>query len=247
MAKSTTRTTTTALTLVVLVALVALLPLHGDAAGPRKQSRTLEAVGRATVRAAPDTVRVVVAVETRTKTAAQAADANARAATKVSNALNKLVAQDGEVVTSGYSLRARYEYHKPEQRQQLVGYIATNSVSATSSRLDTAGRLIDAAVAAGATSVSSITFSLRDDDAVRRRAVIEAGKRARARVEAIAESLGVEVGELLNATTELAVAERPRPVLARGMASAESSAAATPISAGEIAIEMAVHVVFGVR
>ena len=75
-----------------------------------------------------------------------------------------------------------------------------------------------------------------------------AGRQARARIDAIAESLGVEVGRLLSATTESAAPDTPRPYLARGaMMMAESADAGTPVAAGDIAVEMAVHVVFEVR
>jgi uncharacterized protein YggE len=229
-----------------LVTLAVVSPLSADAEGRGAEPRTLDAVGRATVRAAPDTLRIVVAVETQAKTAAEAAKANALVSARVVSALEQGVSRDGEVSTSGYSLRARYEYRKAEQRQELVGYIATNSVAVTSSSLDRAGELIDGAVAAGANSVASIDFLLRDREDVERQAVLEAGRRARARVEAIAESLGVGVGRLLRATTEIGAIPLPHPQLARGMMMAESADAGTPISAGDIAVEMAVHVVFEV-
>lgn len=229
-----------------LFALAVGFPLLANAAGRGAEPRTLEAVGRATVRAAPDTLRIVVAVETQAKTAAEAAKANALVSARVVSSLEQGISREGEVSTSGYTLRARYEYRKPEQRQELVGYIATNSVAVTSPSLDRAGGLIDAAVAAGATSVASINFLLRDREDVERQAVLEAGRRARARVEAIAESLGVGVGPLLRATTELGATPLPHPQLARGMMMAESADARTPISAGDISVEMAVHVVFEV-
>jgi len=225
---------------------VVVSPQPANAEGRGVEPRTLEAVGRATVRAAPDTLRIVVAVETEAKTAAEAAKANARVSEQVVNALEQGISRDGEVSTSGYTLRARYEYRKPEQRQELVGYIATNSIAVTSRSLDRAGGLIDSAVAAGATSVASINFLLIERDAVERQAVLEAGRRARARVEAIAESLGVGVGRLLRATTEFGATPSPHPQLARGMMMAESADAGTPISAGDISVEMAVHVVFEV-
>lgn len=224
-----------------------LVAAGAEAAGSRNERRTLEAVGRATVRATPDTLRLVLAVETDAPTAAKAAEANARVTARVVSALEQEIEGSGEVVTSGYSLRARYEYNKQEQRQQLVGYTARNSTGVTSPLLDRAGRLIDAGVGAGATSVASLDFSLRDNEQVERQAVLEAGRRARARVDAIAESLGVGVGRLLLATTEHAVSQPPRPQLARGAMMAESARVETPILAGNIAVEMAVHVVFEVR
>jgi uncharacterized protein YggE len=239
--------------LAILVSVVALcfatlaLVCPADAAERQPSKRTLEAVGRATVRVAPDTLQVTVAIETQGDTAAEAAKENARISRRVSSALERDIGSDGEVSTSGYSLRARYEYLKAEQRQKLVGYDAANTVTVTTELLEQAGPLIDTAVAGGATAVRSINFTLRDDEAVRHRAVLEAGRRARAEVDAIADSLGVEVGALLSATTEFSAPDAPRPQFARGVMMAESAAAGTPISAGELAVEMAVHVVFEVR
>ncbi len=226
-----------------------LLPINAAAQPKREEPRTIEAVGRATVRVAPDTLRLVLAVETRAKTAKEAAKENARLSTRVTSALEKIVGSKGEVSTSGYALHPRYQYLKSEQRQELVRFTANNSVSVTSSSLDSAGSLIDAGVAAGATSVGSVNFTLRDDESAQRDAVLEAGRRARRRVDAIAESLGVRVGALRHATSEPIRADGPRPYMARGAGAmmAESADASTPISAGDIEVVMAVHVVFEVR
>jgi len=50
----------------------------------------------------------------------------------------------------------------PEQQQPRYGYITTRSLTVTVSPIENTGKVIDAATAAGVTSVGNISFSLRD-------------------------------------------------------------------------------------
>jgi uncharacterized protein YggE len=210
--------------------------------------RSIETVGRASVSVAADRVRLAVAVESRGATAASAASSNAKTAQAIIDAVRARVGAGGKVETAQYTVDAEYEYSKADNRRRLIGYVARNAVTMTSERLDAAGELIDAALGAGANSVTSLVFYRHDDSDVRRQALLEAGRRARETAAAIAESLGVELGDLLSASSEPGPPIGPMPVRARAVAYAESAMdAATPIAAGEVEVEMAVRVVFEVR
>ena len=76
----------------------------------------------------------------------------------------------------------------------IVGYDASNTVSATIRDLGQAGGIVDAAVAAGANQVYGPSLTASDTDAQYRAAVDEAFDDARRRAEAIAEKAGVTLG-----------------------------------------------------
>jgi uncharacterized protein YggE len=232
----------------LIVLAVVQLACAQAASAERAPRRSIEALGRATVSVAADRVRLTVAVETRGATAAEAASRNARTAQAIIDAVSTRVGASGRVETAHYTLNAEYDYSKAENRRRLIGYVANNAVTVTSDKLDAAGELIDAALGAGANSVTSLVFFRKDRSDVRRQALLEAGRRARETAAAIAEALGVELGDLLSASSEADPPVVPGPVRARGLAYAEAAMdAATPIAAGEIEVEMAVRVVFGVR
>ncbi len=231
-----------------MLAAFACLALASAAQADREPRRSIEAMGRASVSVAADRVRLTVAVETRGATASEAAARNARTAQAIIDAVSARAGTSGKVETAQYTLHAEYDYSKAENRRRLIGYVANNAVTVTSDELDAAGELIDAALGSGANSVTSLVFYRKDQSDVRRQALLEAGRRARETAEAIAESLGVELGDLLSASSEIGPVVGPPPMRLRGLAHAEAAMdAATPIAAGEIDVEMAVRVVFGVR
>jgi len=191
---------------------------------------------------------LTVSIESRGSTAAEAASRNAQTAQAIIDALKSRAGAGGKVETAQYNLNAEYDYSNTEKRRHLIGYVANNAVTVTSEKLDDAGTLIDAALGAGANAVTSLAFYRNDDSDVRRHALLEAGRRARDKAEAIAESLGVELGGLLSASSEGEPVAGPVPMRARAMAYAEAAMdAATPIAAGDVEVEMAVRVVFEVR
>jgi uncharacterized protein YggE len=112
-------------------------------------------------------------------------------------------------------------------------------------RIDTTGRVIDAAVAAGGNTVHGVSFSYQDPDAqldaARRDAIAEARRRA----ELYASALNMRVVRVV------AVQEGggfsppiPMPMMAR-MESAQD--ASTPIAPGEIETRVNVGVTFELR
>ncbi len=209
--------------------------------------RTITVVGKGSVSVTPDKARLSVAVVTRAKRADTAAEENARATDAVLSALEKLIGPDDELRTGRYSLGADYDYvNRAGQRERkLVGYTASNSVIVTTAVLDTVGKLIDAAVAAGANEINGLEFLLSDEADARRRAIAAAGALALAEADSIAKSLGVRRGALLEASTAES-SPPPRPMMRMAMA-AESAGADTPIAPGSIEVTARVNAVFAIE
>lgn len=210
--------------------------------------RSIEASGTATVSADPDRARLAISVASTAATANQATAANARTMEQVVAALKEAVGDGGKVETTSYSVHAEYSYENKgnTRHRKLEGYTATNTVSAETSDLDAVGSLIDSAVAAGANQINSVGFFLADESAIRRRALIQAGKNARAEGEAIAESLQLELGPVLHATAGPSF-DGPRPTMLRSTMRAAESAPATEILPGAVKVRATVRVSFEIR
>lgn len=177
------------------VALVALGGAVGlpDLAGAQDPSSaepdTVTASGVGTVSAIPDEAQLSFGVETRAATARAAVSANADAARRVINALRQAGAR--ELATRYVSV-----YPVTGETGAIERYLASNSVSAVSD-VDDAPALIDAAVAAGANTVSGPAMSSTDADELYRKALAKAVIDARERAEVLARAAERSLGAVL--------------------------------------------------
>jgi uncharacterized protein len=191
------------LAVVSLAGAVGLPDLAGaqDAAG----ENTVTASGVGTATAVPNEAQMSFGVESRAATAKAAVAANADAMRKVINALRQARAR--EIATQWVSV-----YPVSRDDGGIDGYTASNSVSAVSD-VGEAGSLIDAAVEAGANSISGPGLSSSSSEELYRQALAKAVSEARERAQVLAKAAGRSVGEITaivegSAATPLPYAER---------------------------------------
>jgi uncharacterized protein YggE len=206
----------------------------------------VRASGEAVIHAKPDRAEVTIGVSSRANSAQAAASKNADESSQVQSAIKQALGSGGEVKTSGYSLSPQYDYsngHAP----RLTGYEANNTVTVTVDQLSLLGKVIDAATGTGATNINGVSFTLKDDSAVRQRALSEAATKARANAEALARALDVHVLGLLTAEpTEMPVV-RPLAKSFQAAPAAMAMRAETPIEAGDVDVRATVTVTLEVR
>jgi uncharacterized protein YggE len=181
--------------LVAAVVCFSFLPLFAQ----QTLRRAVRASGEGSVTVQPDAARVSVAVVKQAPTAADAASQNATVATAVIAAIRQLLGPNSEVRTITYNLTPFYSSPRDGTQPQILGFTATNSIEAIAPDSNLEGRLIDAAVGAGASRIEGIRLFLRDDQTARAQALRTAALRARAKAEAIALGLGVRLGQTLSA------------------------------------------------
>lgn len=133
--------------------------------------------------------------------AAAAGARNARVAEAVKAALEAARLSRTEIIQSQLSVAPRWNYDQATQRQKLAGYEATTIVQIETDRLERLGAYMDAALGAGATGVSAVSFSAKNSDAARRRALVQAVSQARTDAETVARAGGGSLGQLLLLTT----------------------------------------------
>src|SRR5581483_2917256 len=157
---------------------------------------------------------------------------NAAVATKVIAALKQAGGRD--LQTQEVSL------YPQTSRGRVTGYAAEDTVSANGA-IASAGRLIDAAVAAGATTVDGPSLSVADQDALYRQALQKAIADARAKAQALAQAGGFAVGRVLSVAEQ--GAEMPVPLQAAG---AKAGTPATPVEPGTQDVTADVQVSFAI-
>ena len=207
---------------------------------PAQEAPFIEVSGQASVELPADQAEISFAMETHAEEASAAAAANADEMTRVIQAIRSAGFSGLEVETFGYSLQPQYSTNDQRVRS-IVGYVAYNNIRVSVSDVEQVGRLIDAAVGAGANRVASISFSASDTDAARAQALAEAVANARAQAEAIATSLGYRLGSPLEVHGG---AQRPPPIPFEAMRSVQAQAAPTPIEPGSQTVDANVTIRF---
>lgn len=197
-----------------------------------------------TSEARPDMAIVNLGVTTEGQTAAAALAENARRMTALTQALRRAGIAERDIQTSNVSVYPQQVYGEG-QAPRITGYQANNSVTVKVRRIDNTGRVIDAAVGAGGNTVNGVSFTHSDPDAqldlARRDAIAEARRRA----ELYASALGLRVNRIVSVSEGGGYAP-PMPVPVERFA-AQDSAAATPVSPGEIETRVSVNVMFELR
>lgn len=162
--------------------------------GPSASAAEITASGRGDTKVAPTSSTVAISVTTRAPTAAQAAADNATRLEATLRALRALGLAPNELTTTGYSVGQNYEVR---DGRPPSGFIARNIIRADVRKLDDLGRVIDAALAGGATEVSGVQFVAANSQEARRSALVDAVTEARNDAEAIARAAGGRLGRLI--------------------------------------------------
>lgn len=219
--------------LLVMAALAGVLrPDGAGAQDPAPTRDTVSVTGTGVVEAVPDRAQISAGVETRAATASAALAANGTAMRKVIDALRSAGGTD--VTTLTVSLSPAFD-----PNGQPNGFVASNIASAETT-LDEAGALIDAAVAAGATTVEGPSLSRSDADALYRQALAKAVADAERRAGVLAKAAGCELGAVTAISESGAV---PVPIAAKASAAPDS----TPVVSGAQETTASVSVTYELR
>jgi uncharacterized protein YggE len=218
---------------VVAVAAFAGVGRPEAARGDTGPPDTVTTNGHGTITAVPDEATITAGVHTQASSAADALAENAKLMNRVVAALK--AAGGSDLQTQQVSLSPQ-----TNEQGQVTSYAADNSVSAKAKIAD-AGALIDAAVQAGANTVSGPSLDVSGRDSLYRSALGKAVEDARAKAQALADAGGFGVGQVSSVTEQSANA--PVPVFQAAVAKGD----ATPIEPGTQDVTADVVVTFKIR
>ena len=142
----------------------------------------------------PDTCSVTLAVETQAKTAEEAQAQNNELMKQVKSSVIKAGVSEQDILTYNFYVTSIYNNSSraSEKLQKVIGYKATNSII-VKSLPNKSGQIIDTALKAGATSVYSVNFYLKDNSSYKNSVINQAVENALAKANSIAKSLGKQV------------------------------------------------------
>ena len=196
-------------------------------------------LGRQTV--VPDVATIRLGVAITRPTAAAAREAAATTMTAVLDAVTAAGVERPDLRTSLVGLGPITDYSS-ERGPRVTGYQLTNTVEMTVRDLASAGRVVDAGLSAGASSLDGLDFRLEDPTDAQAHARRAAVDDARSRAATLAAAAGVTLGAVVG----IVEGGPPVPMFEHGGVAgmALKAAADTPIEAGTQEIAVSVVVTF---
>lgn len=227
--------------LVLISVGVMLLVLTGCA---RKSNHTTKVTvgGEAVTRVEPDAAVLIMSVVTQNERALNAQQENARKSDAVANAVKTTGGANIEIKTSDYTLQPQYDY-RDHSLPKIVGYHARNTVIVTMSDLKNVGAVIDAASGAGANSVDSVSFILRQTSPARGQALADATQQAMNKARSIAQALGGRVLRVVEESEGSTVAGTSQMTNEQSAMDTAYKRAPTPIAVGQLSIRSSVQLI----
>ena len=184
-------------------------------------------------RVTPDRATVLIGVQTRSLTATTAASENARRQKAVLDTLKAMGIPAEQLATQNYSVTPEMKYDpNGTTPPKVTGYVVSNTVRVELKKIDQVGSVIDASLAKGANNIAGIQFGVSNVAEVRRLALADAVRSARADADVLAKAAGGSIGQLIEMTSS--TAGRPLNDVVEAAGEIMMSArVATPVQPGE--------------
>ncbi|MCA0979232.1 SIMPL domain-containing protein [Qipengyuania flava] len=139
----------------------------------------------------PDRAQFNAGIETFSRSATEASEANAERIAEIVAALRELGVEEDDIQTQNVSVR------RVEWGDRKGQYQASNVFQVTMDNPDRAGAAVSAVTEAGANVLSGPSLTMSDPETVANLAYADAYKAARSRAQAYAEAADMEIGRVL--------------------------------------------------
>jgi uncharacterized protein len=203
--------------------------------------------GTGHVFASPDTAVASVGVDITDATLALAtSDASAKM-TAVLDKIKSLGVDSKDITTISYDVNPITSNPKEGETPTITGYQVSNVVRVKIRNLADVGKILDAAVAAGANTLNSLYFTVDDPTPLEKQARQQAVSDAMTKAKTLADAAGVKLGPITSISENLST---PIPFLSRAAAPAAvglGAGAPGPVETGqtEITVNVEMHFQIG--
>ncbi|MBO1749540.1 SIMPL domain-containing protein [Stenotrophomonas indicatrix] len=240
------RRTATPLLLALSLALGASMTAHAAPSLPSiaaaAEGTLLNISANAEATRVPDVASLSAGVVTQAADGNSAMRQNAQQMDKVLAAIKAAGIAERDVQTSGVSLNPQYRYADNEA-PKITGYQASNTVSLKVRDIAKLGKVLDALAAQGANQINGPQFEIDQPEPVYDEARLAALKKAQARAQTYANSLGLQVRRIVSISENAGGGFRPMPMM-RAQAAGMAMDKATPVAPGESTVSVNLDVVF---
>lgn len=195
-----------AVALLGLFLAVKTLGAFKDWRSPDTAYNTIVVTGYGDAFSTPDVATFTYSVSADAESVAGAQSTVTAKSDAILAALKEMGVDEDDVRTVDYAVYPKYVYQSavcgpnycPPGRQVPDGFTVTHSVEVKIRKTDDAGKALALAGDKGATNISSLNFTLDDPDAVQNEARDEAVREAREKAKALAKSLDVNLGRVVD-------------------------------------------------
>jgi uncharacterized protein YggE len=213
-----------------------------------QQNQGISVSGDGKVNAVPDVAILSLGIEAEESTVAVAQKEAALAMDKVMKALKESSVAEKDIQTQRFSIYPVRRWIEKENREEVIGYRVTNMVTAKIRQIDKTGDIIDkvASVGGDLTRIQDIGFTIDDPAPYYKEAREKAVQDAAEKAKQLAKLSDVKLGKPMYISEGGVYTP---PILRKNMYAMEAAAPApsTPISAGELEIQLTVNIVYGIR
>lgn len=197
---------------------------------------------QAEARRVPDVATLSAGVVTQAVDGNTALRENALQMDKVMAAIKAAGIAGRDIQTSGINLSPQYRYAENEA-PKITGYQASNTVGLKVRDITRLGKVLDSLAAQGANQINGPSFEIDQPEPVYDEARLAALKKAQARAETYAKSLGLRVRRIVSISEGSQGGFRPVPMMAMAGRSAKMEMD-TAVSPGETTVSVNLDVVF---
>lgn len=212
----------------------------------RSPPRLVAVQGEGSVVTAPDRATITLSIAARQKDLKAAQREADQVVARVMEVAKGLGIEESKVQTTGIQIQPEFDWQTG--KRVMLGYLVQRTTTIELEDLAKLGELMEKSLETGVNEVSPPTLFSSKRKELAREALRLAGHEARLNAEAIADSLGAELGALHGASGQ-GGGEPPRPMMnMRAMAmSAEKMDVAETYAAGEIRITASVNAQFEIE
>jgi len=235
------------ITIIIVLTMIGIAGFYFNNLNNQQESgKTVSATGTAQIEVMPDKAVVYLLIQTKDYSAETAKNLNANISLEVTEALTKIGIKKTDIETENYNIYPEYNWINNEQN--FIGYVASNNLKISSEDFNNVGKIVDAAVDAGAT-ISYINFDLSTEkqNEYKKLVLANASSDAKEKAAAIASGLDMELDEVVSVSSS-DYNYYPRAYYSAAMESSVSvQKAATDISPQNLDVSGTVTVTYSIK
>ncbi len=209
---------------------------------------TITVQGEALSKYAPTQAVLPVTVQTHDPVLKTAKQKNDEKVTALLALAAKYGVGKEQMRTAYTTVQPEQEYNPQTGKSRVKGYQALTNIEFTFWKMDQVAPFMDEVVKSGIDTVGSLQFSLKDDQAAREETMLKALQNASKKAKAMATTLGVTLGRVVQVTEGGSAIQPPRPMMMMAKAAMmESDMAAPELPGGLIEVRQTVSASFEIK
>lgn len=206
---------------------------------------TINVVGTGNISSEPDLVSINIDIMTEGKSK-DIMDETSAKTKKVMSSLEAIGINKEEIKTQNISFYPVSRWNKDLEKEENIGYRATNSIVVTSSQLNKTGEIIETAIKNGAESINRLNFTLSEQgqQKIMQQAIEKAINDASTQANTVAKTIGSEIVKIKSIDVQKNFHSRPI-FLENNLAVKEDSS--IPIEPEDIEFEVNIKISYLIR